>query len=59
VNKRIKDKKKKKGEVPGIVDNSVRSIQHLFQKRMRLPSWCTAKETLFTAKMVKLEAGIL
>jgi hypothetical protein len=31
----------------------------MFQNRMGLPSWCTAKESLFTAKMVKLEAGIL
>jgi transposase len=42
-----------KGELPGFADISVRTIQHLCQKRLGLPSRCAAKKPLLTAKMVK------
>jgi hypothetical protein len=48
-----------KGEVPGFVDISVRTIQHICQKRLGLPSRCAAKKPLLTAKIVKKKAGVL
>jgi hypothetical protein len=44
---------REKGEVPGFADIFVRSIKHMCQKRLGLPSRCAAKKPLLTAKMVK------
>ncbi len=41
------------GEVPGFADISVRTMQHMCEKRLRVPSLRTSKKLLLIAKMVK------
>jgi hypothetical protein len=42
-----------KGEIPGFADISVKTIQHMCQKRLGMPSQCTTEKPLLTAMMVK------
>jgi transposase len=42
-----------KEEVAGFANVSVRTIQHVCQKKLGLPSRCAAKKLLLTAKMIK------